>query len=82
MANTSTPRPRFDVERMHDDMVLKGWLTNELARRAGVSDMTAYRFFSRTAQTAKTAHKLASALGYSVRRYLIPASATTRKRVA
>lgn len=71
---STQPRPTFNVALMVEDMTVKGWLTNELARRAGVADMTAYRFFSGEAQTAKTAHKLAKALGYSVRRYLVPAT--------
>ncbi len=60
---------------MRDDMALKGWLPIDLARAADVADMTVYRFLAREAQTAKTAKKLADALGYSVRRYLISAKA-------
>ena len=71
----TTRKPSYDVERMRDDMAIKGWLPVDLARRAGVADMTVYRFLSREAQTAKTAKKLAEALGYSVRRYLISAKA-------
>lgn len=67
----STNHIRFDVERLVEDITLRGWMTNELARRAGVSDMTAYRFINGTSRTAKTAAKLAAALGYSVRRYVI-----------
>ena len=64
-------RPTYDVEKMRDDMALKGLLPIDLARAAGVADMTVYRFLAREAQTAKTAKKLAEALGYTVRRYLI-----------
>lgn len=73
-----SPKPTFDVARLRDDMALRGWLPTDLARVAGVSDMTVSRFLRREAQTAKTAAKLAAALGYSVRRYLI----SSRKAVA
>lgn len=73
MANKRAPRPSYDVERMSDDMALKTLVPAELARVAGVSDETVYRFLRRERQTTKTAKKLADALGYSVRRYLISA---------
>ncbi|HXG71478.1 MAG TPA: helix-turn-helix domain-containing protein [Gemmatimonadaceae bacterium] len=67
--------PGYDVARFRDDMALRGWLPTDLARVAGVSDMTVSRFLRREAQTAKTAKKLAEALGYTVRRYLISSRA-------
>lgn len=70
MANTQ-PRFEFDGVRMAEDMLLKGWLAPELARRAGVSDMTVYRFLSGQAQTSKMAIRLSKALGQKVSRYLI-----------
>lgn len=55
-------------------MALRGWLPIHLARRAGVADMTVYRFLSGEFQTAPTAKKIARALGRKTpRRYLIPA---------
>jgi len=74
MSNT-IGKTTFDVERMLDDMAIRGWLAIDLARAAGVADMTVYRFLRREAQTNKTAKKLAEALGFSVRRYLISAKA-------
>lgn len=62
---------RFDGQRMAEDMALRGWNKLELAQRARVADMTVIRFLRGERQTAKTAKKLATALGYSVRRYLI-----------
>ena len=62
---------RFNGQLMAEDIVLKGWLPIELARRAGVADMTVYRFLSGERQTAPVAKKLAKALGYSMRRYLV-----------
>jgi transcriptional regulator with XRE-family HTH domain len=63
---------RYDVQRMQDDMALRGWMATHLARVAGLSHPTVGLFLRGERQTAKTAHKLAQALGYTVRRYLIP----------
>lgn len=73
-----TRKPQYDIDRLRDDMALRGWMPTDLARVAEVSDMTVSRFLRAEAQTAKTAKKLATALGYSVRRYFIP----SRQRVA
>lgn len=62
---------RFNATLLADDIALRGWLPIDLARKARVADMTVYRFLSGERQTARTAKKLAGALGYSVRRYLI-----------
>lgn len=66
-----TRKVRYDVGRMVEDMALLGWLPVDLARKARVSDMTVSRFLRGDVQTARTAKKLAKALGYSIRRYLI-----------
>lgn len=63
----------YDVDRLVADMAAKGWLATDLARRARVSDMTVSRFLSGHTRTARTAKKLAAALGYSLRRYLVSA---------
>ena len=70
---------RFDHELMAEDMALRGWSKVDLARRAGVADMTVIRFLRGDCQTAKSAKKLSRALGYSVRRYLI---SSRKRRVA
>ena len=62
---------KFDGQRMAEDIALRGWLPVDLARKARVSDMTVYRFIRGERQTAPMAKKLAGALGYSIRRYLI-----------
>lgn len=49
-------------------MALRGWNRSRLATAAGVSAMTVSRFLSGV-QSPSTATKLATALGYSVRRY-------------
>jgi DNA-binding LacI/PurR family transcriptional regulator len=51
-------------------MTLKGWNSRDLARAAGVSDMTISRFFA-GAQSTKTAARIAQALGYTVKRYFV-----------
>ncbi len=57
---------------MLEDMAAKGFLKKDLAEKAGVSAMAVTRFLRGDQQTARMAKKLASALGYSVRRYLVP----------
>lgn len=65
------PVIRFNTQRMAEDAALRGWTKREWADRAQVADMTIIRFLRGECQTPKTAKKLASALGHSVRRYLI-----------
>lgn len=69
-----TPRVVFNAQLMAEDMALKGWNKSEFSREADVADMTVIRFLRGEQQTAKTAHKLAKALGHSVRRYLVSQS--------
>jgi len=71
MATAATP-VEFNAQRIAEDMAIKGWTKLDLARRARVADMTVIRFLRGERQTPQTAKKLAKALGYSVRRYLIP----------
>lgn len=70
----------FNANRLAEDIALRGWLPIDLARKARVADMTVYRFLSGERQTARIAKKLATALGYSVRRYLV--SAASQREVA
>lgn len=70
--------PTYDTIRMREDMALRGWMARDLARVAGVSESGVSWFMTRKKQSAKMADKLAKALGYTVRRYLISA----RERVA
>ncbi len=62
-------KPKFDADRIHRDMALKGWMVTDLARSAGLSDKTTSKFLKGELQTAKSASKIAKALGYSIRRY-------------
>ena len=67
-------KAKFDGQKMAEDLTLKGWLAIDLSRKAGVSDQTVYRFLSGERQTARMAKRLARALGYSHRRYLLSVS--------
>jgi plasmid maintenance system antidote protein VapI len=63
--------PRYNAYRMRDDMVAKGWLSVDLARRAKVNPASVTRFFSGAFQTARMAKRLSKALGKSPDHYLI-----------
>lgn len=65
----TTPQAVWNTKRVAEDMALKGWNAQEVARRGGLSYKTVERFLSGETQTAKTAVKIAAAMGYSVRRY-------------
>lgn len=67
---TTEPRVTYNVQRLAEDIAAKGWTKLELARRAGVNDMTVIRFLRGDHQTAPTAKRLAKALGRSVRYYI------------
>lgn len=73
-------RAQFDTARLADDMAGRGWLAVDLARRAGVSHMTVGRFLSGESQTARTAMKLALALGRPLSRYLIKGATKRSER--
>ena len=62
---------RFDVDKMLHDMADRGWIARDLSRESGLSDMTISRFLRGELQTARTAKKIATALGYSPRRYVL-----------
>lgn len=51
-------------------MTAHGWNAQELARQAGTSPKTINRFLDGSVQTTKTAKKIATAMGYAVKRYL------------
>ena len=73
------PVAEYDVDRLRRDITERGWLPVDLARAADVNPSTVMRFFDGEFQTARTAQKLARALGYSIRRYLRPAPASAAK---
>ena len=69
---------QFDVARMQQDLAAKGWQPTDLADRAKVARSTVSRFLNGEFQTARMAKRLANALGYSVRRYIV----ATEERVS
>jgi transcriptional regulator with XRE-family HTH domain len=68
-----TTGTEYDVALMQEDLKAKGWLPIDLARKADVSHMSVSRFFSGERQTPRMAKKLAQAMGFTLRRYLISA---------
>ena len=74
----NAPGPTYDIGRMKDDMAARGWLAVDLARAARISHMTVGRFLTGERQNPRMAKKIAAALGYSTRRYLV----TSRDTVA
>jgi plasmid maintenance system antidote protein VapI len=61
----------YDGSLMRSDLDGRGWLPTELAKKARVADITVSRFLRGKQQSARTAKKLARALGYATpRRYL------------
>jgi len=65
----------YNADLMRDDLREKGWLPVDLARQSGVSHMSVSRFLSGERQTPRMAKRFAEALGFSIRRYMLPASA-------
>jgi transcriptional regulator with XRE-family HTH domain len=74
MATRTPSRVAFDTQRLIEDMALRGWEQKDLAAASGLSAMTVSRFLRAERQTVKTAARIALALGYTVRRYLIRSS--------
>jgi transcriptional regulator with XRE-family HTH domain len=71
VVDTSKRRARYNVDRLVEDMTLRGWNSSDLARAADVSAMTVSRFLRGDVQTPGTADALARALGHTVRRYFV-----------
>lgn len=71
MASLDTPSASYNIRLMVQDMAAKGFIQKDLAEHARVSAMVVSRFLSGERQNARAAKKIANALGYSVRRYLI-----------
>jgi plasmid maintenance system antidote protein VapI len=76
MQRHERPQPRYNALLLAEDMGARGWMPQDLARTADVSDRTVQRFLRNEFQTAKMAGRLARALGFSPRRYLIRSAVT------
>lgn len=72
--NVGATRIQFNAQLIAEDMTENGWTKLDLAKRAKVSDMTVIRFLRGERQTAPTAKRIAKALGYPVRRYMVRSS--------
>lgn len=70
MATAKRLRPVFDAAKMIEDMAARGIDIVRLADLTGLHNVTIRRFLDGNIQTTKTATKIATALGYSPRRYL------------
>jgi hypothetical protein len=62
---------RFDVDKLAHDMASRGWLAPDLARAAGVAAWTVHRALNGQRMNPRTWDRLARAMGYTVRRYLL-----------
>ena len=67
----TTEAVTWDVQRLVEDVCEQGLSTVALARKAGLSYMTVNRFLKGRTRTPRTVSKLAKALGYTSKRYLI-----------
>lgn len=68
---TGLPRLAYNGKLAFEDMVAKSLEIEDVVRKSKLSQRTVYRFFSGELQTSNTAKRIAKALGYSTRRYLI-----------
>jgi len=62
----------FDTARFRADMELRGWFQVDLARIAQIPQSTVSRFLGGGVWSARTAKKLADALGQPLTRYYRP----------
>jgi len=62
---------QWDTQKMVEDMAVLGLNYTGLAQKSGLSVKTVAAFVQNRTQTAKAATRIALALGYSIRRYLI-----------
>jgi plasmid maintenance system antidote protein VapI len=63
--------PLYNVNLLVEDMAARGWVAKDVAQAASVSPSSVSLFLNRKIQSPKMADKLARALGYSPRRYLV-----------
>ena len=73
---------RYNVALMQEDLAARGLQPVDLARAMGVAASTVTRFLKGQHQTAKTAHRIAVALGFSTpRRYVVRATDIAAKEI-
>lgn len=61
----------YDIDRLKTDLAARGWVGTDLARAAGVSHTSVHRALGAGTVSPRMMDRLARALGYSIRRYLI-----------
>ena len=66
----------YDIDLLKVDMAVRGWIAQDLAHEANVSHMSVSRFL-RGKGSARIAKKLALALGFQVKRYLVTKEAVS-----
>ena len=71
MQTTQKPVVRYDMQLLAEDMAVRAWMPNDLARAAGVDNATIWHFLRGSRRTPKTLGKIAKALGYKPARYVI-----------
>lgn len=63
-------RIEWDVDKLATDMARRGWIGRDLARAAGVHEMTVSRALRHGSVSARAWARLAGAMGYTVGRYI------------
>lgn len=63
---------RFDGRKVTFDMASQGMDVADLARKSKLSGRTVYRFINNEVQSLRAAKAISQALGYSLKRYLMP----------
>jgi hypothetical protein len=61
----------YNIDRLKSDLALRGWLGTDLARAAGVSHTSVHRALGAGTVSPRMMARLARALGYTVRRYVV-----------
>lgn len=60
----------WDIDKLNADVRAKGWLPQDLARKAGCSAMTVSRVLRGLRGNPRTIARLAEALGHDASRYV------------
>ena len=75
-------KPTYNLPLIREDMALKGWLQNDVAKAAGLTENTISQFLRGYNTSPRTAKKIARALRHSLRRYLISNVTPAERRTA
>jgi ribosome-binding protein aMBF1 (putative translation factor) len=75
--HSETHRVEWNRTLMREDQAAKGWNDIDLARAAEVHQTTVWRWFAGALNSPRLAKRLAKALGFSPRRYVLRAEHPT-----